>query len=222
MARLDNKNGAIERYLQEQGATAYKGKYESSWARKMTNYREQQILVRLLREVDQGIHLLNAASGAGRFSELILSKVGGAVFVDLSLPMLRISRESISQPSKDLSFVAANVMRLPFPDKSFDLVMAVRLLHHIHNDSECQVCISELLRVTRRWAVVTFADSLSFKGLHRRFRQRWFGRKRGEAMLDRQHLTTIAASFGYKPIRFVAISRWFSTQTYVLLERRHG
>jgi ubiquinone/menaquinone biosynthesis C-methylase UbiE len=222
MACLDNKNGAIERYLQEEGATAYKGKYERSWARKMTNFREHQILLRLLREVDQGIRLLNVASGAGRFSKLILSKVGGAVFADLSLPMLRISRESVFQPSKSLLFVAANVMKLPFPDKSFDLVMAVRLLHHIQNDSECQACISELLRVSRRWGLVTFADSLSFKGLHRRFRQRWFGRKRGEAMLDRQDLTTIAASFGYRPIRFVPISRWFSTQTYVLLERRHG
>lgn len=215
-------NNTIERYRREEGASAYEGKYERTWTRKMDNIMEHRILSRLFSEVGDGLSLLNVACGAGRFCEIILLKAERAVFGDLSLPMVRLSRERLTGSGGHLSFISADAMKLPFADCSFDLVMAVRLLHHLHDHDLCEVCVGEILRVSRRWAIVTFADALSFKGRHRRFKQRWLGRKRGEAMMDRRDLTAIVNSHSYRPVRFLPVSTWFSTQTYALLERYYG
>ncbi len=118
--------------------------------------------------------------------------------------------------------MAADALQLPFGDRSFDLVMAVRLLHHLHTEEQQGACVRELLRVARRWVILTFADARSLKGRNRRFRQRWFGRKRGEAMLERGKVLEKARSLGFRPQRFVPVSRLFSTQTYALLERVHA
>ena len=60
--------------------------------------------------------------------------------------------------------VTLNIARLPFPDGAFDLVLASEVLEHLVRPVEA---ISELLRVTRRYLVMTSLEALSPSRWHR-------------------------------------------------------
>jgi uncharacterized protein YbaR (Trm112 family) len=60
--------------------------------------------------------------------------------------------------------VTLNIARLPFPDGAFDLVLASEVLEHLVRPVEA---IAELLRVTRRYLVMTSLEALSPSRWHR-------------------------------------------------------
>lgn len=213
-----SRDPALSRYRQEWGAKAYRDKYARSLARRVDNIREHRIISKLLAGTGGELRVLNAACGAGRFAETILGRSREVVFSDFSLAMLEVSRARLAGSADKVAFVAADAIHLPFERSIFDLVVAVRLMHHLRQESERDACLGELLRVSRRWLIITFADACSLKGRSRRFRQRWMGRPRGEAMMSRAELAALAAAHGFRPRRFIPISRLFSTQTYALLE----
>ena len=55
--------------------------------------------------------------------------------------------------AKKCKFVAGDAMSLPFPDKSFDLVICTEVLEHIPPQKLEKAC-AELLRVTRRYLLI--------------------------------------------------------------------
>src|SRR5207244_10916920 len=62
--------------------------------------------------------------------------------------------------------VTLNIARLPFADGAFDLVLASEVLEHLVRPVEA---IAELLRVTRRYLVMTSLEALSPSRWHRVF-----------------------------------------------------
>ncbi len=215
------KDKAVERYLQDNGARRYQKKYERTWARRLDNAREHRILQRLVKEAGRGLTILNAACGAGRFAGILLGRARFTAFTDLSKAMLHLTRQvpRVQAHAGRTAFLVSDALHLPFQDRSVDLAMAIRLLHHIHDQRQARSCLLELMRVSRGWVIVTFADGRSLKGRHRRLRQRYFGRKPGEAMLSRHQIRAWARSGGFHVCRIIPVSRMFSTQTYALLER---
>ena len=59
-------------------------------------------------------------------------------------------------------FQVGQVLKLPFPDKSFDTVIAFRLISHIEN---WQLLISELCRVAKNNVIIDFPQKFSFNAL---------------------------------------------------------
>lgn len=87
-----------------------------------------------------------------------------------------------------LKFVQADGANLPFPDKSFDLVLSFAVLEHVGNRKQQQAFVHELCRVGRicyittpnRWYPVEFHTVLPLihwlpPNLHRRILQ-WLGK----------------------------------------------
>ncbi|EKD26991.1 MAG: hypothetical protein ACD_79C00941G0002 [uncultured bacterium] len=60
--------------------------------------------------------------------------------------------------NKSVKFVKGNLLKLPFEDKSFDLVIAYRMLTHLNN---WKVFIKELTRVSKRTVIVDFPSVFS-------------------------------------------------------------
>ena len=85
--------------------------------------------------------MLEAGGGTGRVSSELISAVGTLVINDLSRPMLKQA-----QAKGPLRPVQSYVERLPFPDASFDRVLAVDALHHFDDH---HTAVGELLRVLR-------------------------------------------------------------------------
>lgn len=98
----------------------------------------------VVRAVDPrpGMVVLDLAAGTGTSSEPF--EVAGARVVpaDFSLGMLGVGKRR----RPDLGFTAADALRLPFADASFD---AVTLSFGLRNVADTDLALRELLRVTR-------------------------------------------------------------------------
>lgn len=90
----------------------------------------------------RGEVVLDIAAGTGTSSEPFADAGVHVVPADFSLGMLRVGRARRA----DLGFTAADAMRLPFADDSFD---AVTMSFGLRNVADTAVALAEFLRVTR-------------------------------------------------------------------------
>jgi SAM-dependent methyltransferase len=68
-----------------------------------------------------------------------------------------------SLPPGSFDFRVCDAARLPFPDRSFDVVLAVRLLTHLDGWREA---LAEMCRVAARAVIVDYPDTRSFNRLY--------------------------------------------------------
>ena len=100
---------------------------------------------RLVREAvaaRPGERVLDIAAGTGTSSEPFADAGVDVVPADFSLGMLRVG----NRRRPDLAFTAADAMRLPFADASFD---AVTMSFGLRNVADPALALREFLRVTR-------------------------------------------------------------------------
>jgi len=78
-----------------------------------------------------------------------------------ALPGLKVAGLDISQyaiensPAHIQPFLTiGNAKELPYPDKSFDLVLSVNTIHNLNQD-DCKKALSEIERVKRKFAFIT-------------------------------------------------------------------
>jgi len=97
-----------------------------------------------LRENDQ---VLDVGCGKGNFIRFASSLYpqAGFVGVDVSLGMFKEISEKLSS-QKNISFKVADAQNLPFPNHSFDKVVAMHLLKHV---PKIELALSEMARVQR-------------------------------------------------------------------------
>ncbi len=104
-----------------------------------------------------GALVLDLGTGTGVAAEIVAGTVGGwstVVGVDASLRMLEVGR----RVRPDLRAIAAEAIDLPFPDRSFDVVVGNFVLAHF---TKYQTALFDVLRVLRpggRLALTTWAD----------------------------------------------------------------
>jgi demethylmenaquinone methyltransferase/2-methoxy-6-polyprenyl-1,4-benzoquinol methylase len=91
---------------------------------------------------EPGHRILDIAAGTGTSSEPFADSGADVVPADFSLGMLRVGHRRRS----DLGFTAADAMRLPFADASFDVVT---MSFGLRNVADPDVALREFLRVTR-------------------------------------------------------------------------
>jgi len=98
----------------------------------------------VLRAVDArpGDKILDIAAGTGTSSEPFVDAGADVVPADFSQGMLRVGKKR----RDDLGFTAADAMRLPFADNSFD---AVTMSFGLRNVADVDDALGEFARVTR-------------------------------------------------------------------------
>lgn len=101
--------------------------------------------------------------------------VGGG-HAQLAVPMLNVgfkvtvlgstpacaARLAPRRDDPNLSFVAGDILNLPFPDRSFDAVVSVRLVTHC---SQWLRLVSEMCRVSRRCVIIDYPLNGGFNAL---------------------------------------------------------
>ncbi|MGH9197140.1 MAG: class I SAM-dependent methyltransferase [Acidimicrobiia bacterium] len=108
-----------------------------------------------------GDRVLDIGCGAGRHSFEVLKRGGVAVSVDLNPAVLEdvfatagAMKEMGEIPAPGHSVViSADALHLPFPDESFDVVIASEVLEHIPDDVEAMREFERILRPGGRLAV---------------------------------------------------------------------
>ncbi len=119
---------------------------------------------------EPGERVLDIAAGTGTSSEPFADSGVDVVPADFSLGMLRVGHRRRS----DLGFTAADAMRLPFADESFDVVT---MSFGLRNVADAGVALREFLRVTRpggRLVVCEFSQptNAAFRTLYSRYLMR--------------------------------------------------
>src|SRR4030095_1891233 len=94
--------------------------------------------------------ILDVGTGTGR-AALMLARGGARVTaVDASAEMLAIARQRAIEQVVSVNFLEGDAHALDFADRSFDIVVSLRLLMHT---PKWRRCISEMCRVADRLGI---------------------------------------------------------------------
>lgn len=109
---------------------------------------------------DLGARVLDAGCGDGVISGDLASRGAQVTGLDLAWKRVSFARRRSAQQAAGgaaLHYVQGSIYDLPFPDGSFDTVLCTDLLEHLDDP---QRAVSELVRVSSRWALVTAPYSI--------------------------------------------------------------
>lgn len=130
----------------------------------------ESLLLKLLLSARPSQQMLNVGAGQGSFTRMLEERGFDVVSTDLSPAALEVLRERVAGP-----VLQADMTNLPFPDESFDVVLAGEVIEHIDDDV---AALREAHRVLRANGVLVlsvpahpgwFGDSDRWAGHVRRY-----------------------------------------------------
>lgn len=134
---------------EEDEAEAYASAAAAAYLDKLDNAFVEFVIKRFARQMELR-SLLDVGTGPGQIPVKIARRLPAVEItgVDLSEAMVRRARQAAERAGleKRLSFELADAKRLPYPDRSFDLVISNSLLHHL---SDPVPALDEMARVSR-------------------------------------------------------------------------
>ncbi|MBI5849148.1 MAG: class I SAM-dependent methyltransferase [Nitrospirae bacterium] len=126
----------------------------------LRRYVHRQIYAGTLQYIEPGQTVLDAGCGEGILSNLMAQRGATVTGVDISSPNTEaakaISRRMLIENYP--TFCVADAESLPFPDKSFDVVVSSHVLEHL---PDFQRGLREIKRVMRRKAIISLPTCLN-------------------------------------------------------------
>jgi SAM-dependent methyltransferase len=158
--------------------------------------REKRAVLSALGPVE-GQDVLEIACGTGRFTVILAEQGADVVGLDISEPMLRRGRQKAAAADTRVEWLRGDAARLPFPDDSFDSVLAMRFFHLADTPV---AFLSELRRVSRERVVFD-----TFNGISTRSAYNWllpmgsrlYARGEVEGLLVRSELELVDATHDF-------------------------
>ena len=214
----------LDRYNSCEGAHSYSKKFKRHLTERINDWNERRKIRWLLERISNGkpfLLTLDLPCGYGRLFPIVQACSQQVVEADWSFHLLSLARKNqlLDSAANHPAHVRATAFSLPFHNGIFDMVLSVRLCHHIRDHAERLRYVLELLRVSRKWVVFTFFDSDSFKNRMRGWSQR-FGKKRSKWTLTTSEIVSLADQAGFEMAFSVPLSRLFSGHRYIVLKRR--
>jgi ubiquinone/menaquinone biosynthesis C-methylase UbiE len=133
--------------------------------------REAAVLERFAGDL-RGRSLLDVGTGTGRAALLCARRGARVTAVDASAEMLAIARQRAADAQAAITFGLGDAHALDFQDRSFDVVVSLRVLMHA---VRWHACLSELCRVSGRLVIFDYpaasssalVQSITRRALHR-------------------------------------------------------
>ncbi|MGE0704243.1 MAG: class I SAM-dependent methyltransferase [Vicinamibacterales bacterium] len=128
---------------------------------------QADVLLRFVGPVE-GRRLLDVGTGTGR-AALLLARQGGAVTgIDPSSEMLAVARRRAAEEGAAIDFCEGDAHALGFPDRSFDVVVSLRVLMHT---PQWRTCLSEYCRVASDRVVIDYPSITSTAAIQSAWRR---------------------------------------------------
>lgn len=209
-----------ERYEKLDKAEGYNQGYAESAGRRWNTRREGRLLGKLLSTQPRSEVLLDLPCGGGRLSSFLTASTDCLIESDIAHGQLLHGLDRPLEGAEQL-WMTASVFHLPFRDGSLDGAVSIRLSHHLPTMEEQNRLFDELLRVVRRFVILTFFDTSSLKERIRRFRRR-FGYDKPTYGLSVPQVREMAAQRGAKLEIARLLSRIGSAHRYALITKNDG
>jgi SAM-dependent methyltransferase len=177
--------------------------------------RESLLIRRCIRRVGRSRAILEIPCGGGRLTPAFADATELVIEADIAIGQVLYGRKA-SQAEVPRVWMTASAFHIPLRDASVDGVVCVRLSHHLPTAAERERLFAELLRVARRFAIVTYFDRHSLKHLTWRLRHP-FSRKARKPALSRAEVAALAAPHGARLVSNEPLARFGSGHRYALL-----
>ena len=158
-----------KRYVDFEKARNYNLKYERKLLKRLSTKREYQILRGLLAKQGHCGNMLEIPCGGGRISSELANATDLLIQADIGLGQILygMTRKKLQIPQ---IWMTASASRIPIRDAGVDAAVCIRLSHHLTTMEQRESLLVELLRVARRYVIITFFDYHSIKNILRRLR----------------------------------------------------
>jgi len=207
-------------YQSKEHARFYADKRDATLLRRISNNLEQRMIRKALRRVQRkaAFHsALDCASGTGRMLPVLAEFGVSVIAMDTSAEMLEEGRRYHHLFSKEPQIKVGSALEIPLPDKSVDVVLCSRLLQHFP-DSESRVQIlREFARVARIGVVVSFFDSVSYRGWRRNRRKSRHHQDQRRFAISRSQFRQEAELAGLQSLDMNALLRFHTEVTAAAL-----
>lgn len=107
-----------------------------------------------------GEHVLEVGCGTGVLTRLAAEAIGAsgeAIGIDAAPAMIVVARENAAREGSRASFQLAAIETLPFPDATFDVVLASAMLHHLPPEAK-EAGLKSVRRVLKPSGRLVIAD----------------------------------------------------------------
>jgi SAM-dependent methyltransferase len=188
---------------------------------RLVNWREQWIVAALLRQAETPGRVMDVPSGYGRFTPALeASAAEGVVCVDIDHERL-VALRCATPEGREPGVVRADLRgALPFASRSFDLVFNLRYLHHVYTREEQEQAVAELVRVSRRYVLLSYYRRSNLHAVQREVQTATRPNRRGRpAMIAPSEFDRLLREVGCRRIADRALLPGFHAQRLVLLER---
>ena len=160
-----------EAYAALDRAQDYNRDYEVRPLKRMSTMRERSLIARLLGSQGRVGTLLELPCGGGRLSPAFARWTQLLIQADTGWGQLLHANQRPPLPTPRV-LLSASGFHVPFQDASVEGVACVRLNHHLPTPEERHRLLRELLRVAKRYVLMTFFDHHSLKNRIRQHRGR--------------------------------------------------
>jgi ubiquinone/menaquinone biosynthesis C-methylase UbiE len=182
---------------------------------KIEDRLEKRAIAKALQLIGRQELIADVACGTGRITDFLASLQSRVLGGDISLPMIMAARQRLTGSANVLGFAQFSAESCPFRDKTFDVVVSIRLFGHLPPRVRCNV-LKEMKRISRRYVVASFADKYTVRAFFRRRIQKipmWFQVSEKELLAELEDL-------GMAVRKTFPIVRYFSeTKIYVIDSR---
>ena len=137
--------------------------YPSYWiGREYEHGSEIEALKAFLGKISQAKVILEAGAGFGRLTPAYLYRAKKIILSDPSAKLLKLARENF--PENNVQFIQVRLDKLPGKTrtKSVDLVILVRVMHHLEKPEEAFKVIRKLLK-KKGYFILEFANKCHYK-----------------------------------------------------------
>jgi ubiquinone/menaquinone biosynthesis C-methylase UbiE len=207
-----------QNYQKIKEAAKYNEMYAKRWSKQWITRREYALLQQLLASQPHCATLLDLPSGGGRLSPQIAAYTDLLMEADIALGQVQYGRE-FGRVSTAQAWMTASAFHIPFRNASVDGIVCVRLNHHLPTADERERLLRELLRVARRFVIMTFFDYHSLKNLGRRLR-RPLDKKPPKMTMTVDRVRELANEGGADLVAWPALSHLGSGHRYALMVKR--
>jgi ubiquinone/menaquinone biosynthesis C-methylase UbiE len=141
------KNKQVGRQRYSEKMEGFIARWYDKNARKFQKGIYKLYLNSILNHVKQGDKILEVASGPG-YLAIDLSKSGTYEItgIDISYSFVEIARTNAKEAGAQVNFIQGNVVKMPFPDNTFDFIACTAAFKNFHNPAEA---LNEMFRVLK-------------------------------------------------------------------------